>query len=90
MTSFYIAVGTRHINLSEATLGSVHIRLTKADKQTQRWTPDVLKVMYMFVHGQKYSAHAVGEQIVKAPHGQISKSSVSTAEARFSKHFLGL
>lgn len=90
MTSFYIAVGTRRLNLSEAMQGSVRVRLRKADKQARRWTQDVLKVMYKFIHGQKYSAHTVGEQIVKVAHGQISKSSVSTAEARFSKHFLGL
>lgn len=89
MTDFYIAVGTRHISLSEAMLVSVHTRLTKADKQAQRWTQDDLKVMYKFIHVQKYSALTVGEKMIKVAQGQISKNSVSAAEARYSKHFLG-
>lgn len=46
--------------------------------------------MYRFIHVWKYSAYTEGEQIVKVAHGQISKKCVSTAEVRYSKHFLGL
>lgn len=42
------------------------------------------------VHEQKDSEHTMGEQIGKGAHGQISKLSFSTAEARTLKHFLGL
>lgn len=80
MTAFYTAVSARHVSLSEAMLVPVRIRLTKADKQTQRWTQDILEVMYRFSHVQKYSAHTVGEQIIKVAHGQISKNSVSPAK----------
>lgn len=46
--------------------------------------------MYRFIHVQKCTALTVGEQIVEVAHAQISKNSISTVEARYSKHFLDL
>lgn len=67
MIAFCTAVGTRHVSLSEALLVPVHIRLTKAEKQTWRWTQDVLKVMYRFIHVQKYSADSRGTNRQSCP-----------------------